>query len=346
MNFFEKYSTMEPGRYWNMPKNRRHLIDEYIGSEDYVHMVKRDGNWARAIIWDRKVLIQSRGVSKVTGVYGDYTEKIPHIAAELLNFPDGTVLLGELAFEDLSKNANQVGSVLRSNPDRAIKRQESEGKLTLFVFDILAYNKEEWVELPFEDRFKHLNEFNSLKYVKPVKTVDPKDGSKLLHDVWEAGGEGIILVKRHAPYKTGGAKAWQSIKVKRQLSELEGKVIGVIEPTRVYEGSEIDSWPYWEDGEGNLFTSARFLKGELIKGEYTPVTIPYFHGRKSGVVVEYKGRTIKITSGTTDDDGEFLATKAAAELIKNGQLYAVFTGMELTETSVRHPSLIRLRDDM
>lgn len=349
MNIYEKYSNMTPGKYWSIPSARKHLLEEYLDSPDYIPMIKIDGYWARAIIWDGQVLIQSRGITKATGTYGTYTEQVPHIAAELRTFPNGTVLLGEIAFDDLTKNSNDVGSILRSNPARAISLQQERGRLKFFMFDILAFEGEDISELSFEERINWIRRehlINEYDYIIPIEPHKPGTGKDLLAEVWDKGGEGIILINKNQPYNIGNAKAWHSIKVKRSLPELEGKVIGVIEPTRIYEGKELDTWPYWEDANGFLFMKDRFLLGEAIPEPYVPVTKPYFSMAKSGVVVEYQGRIINITSGTTDEDGGFLASDLAAKMIENGELYAVFTGMELTETSVRHPSLIRLRDDI
>lgn len=346
MNIYEKFSNMTPGKYWSLPANKRYEIDNYLSNDNYIPMVKMDGYWARAIIWDRQVIIQSRGITKATGTYGTYHEQVPHIAAEMLNLPDGTVILGELAFSDLKKNSNQVGSILRSKPPRAIKLQEEGDQLVFFAFDMLAFDGKDLTNLPFEERLKELPGELDFNLIRTVEYGKAGMGKELLSKVWDLGGEGIILIHKSLPYNIGNAKAWHSIKVKRSLSELEGKVVGLIEPTKLYEGKDLENWQYWEDADGNLFLRDRFLKGEFIPEPYIPVTSPYFHGRKSGIVVEYEGRTINITSGTTDEDGRFLASDRAAELIANGELYAVFTGMELTETSVRHPSLIRLRDDM
>lgn len=345
----EKYSNMTPGKYWSLPSNRRHMLDQMLESKDYYPMIKIDGYWARAIIWEGNVLIQSRGITKATGTYGTYTEQVPHIAKELLNLPNGTVLIGELAFPDLTKKSNDVGSILRSKPPRAISLQEQRGKLEFFIFDILVYEGRELIDLPFEERMSQIDSnyfLDQYKYVSMLDLYKPGTGARLLQDVWNQGGEGIILVKRDLPYKIGNAQAWHSIKVKRSLSELEARVIGTIEPTKYYEGTELETWDYFEDGEGVLFTRERLLRGELIPNGFRAVTKPYYFGRKSGVIVDYEGRIIRISSGITDDDGEFLAGNHAQQLIENGELYAVFTGMELTEDSVRHPSLIRLRDDI
>lgn len=346
---YKKFEEALPGKYWSLPKNKRHEIEDYLVNENYFPMVKVDGYWARAIIREDDVLIQSRGISKVTGTYGDYTPLVPHIAAELLaNFPAGTVLLGELAFNDLSRKVTEVGSILRCLPAKANDRQkEEENKIHFFIFDAIAYDGVDISELPFEKRFipKH-SVRNDSKYVKPVMNDSIENAKSMLEWVWSKGGEGIILLNKNLPYKFGNAQAWHSIKVKKQLDELEGKVIGVLEPTKIYDGKDIDNWEYYESKDGVKFTREKLLRGEHIPNGFDPVTKPYFFGRKSGVIVEYLGRTIQIASGTTDEDGDYLASDLAAEKIANGELFAVFTGMELTEDSVRHPSLIRLRDDI
>lgn len=371
--FYETWSNKVPGKYWKLPSNKKHLLGEYLEDKVYLPMIKYDGYWARAIIGEKGVLIQSRGISKITGTYGDYTMLVPHIAKELIDiYPPGTVVLGEMCYDnDLSKKATEVGKILRCNWEKAVLRQKSEEmKLSFRVFDMLAVEYEDISNQEFSARFEALGRYtgnvyydevnhNENLYVNTAEWVKSGQGAELLKRVWDAGGEGIILVKLSLPYKFGGAQAWHSIKVKRSLGEIEGKVIGVLEPTREYAGrTDLDQWEYWMiDGTPIDKVNIRFditygvedgkeTKTVDYDKRYTPVTKPFFYGWKSGVVVEYKGRTIKMSSGTTDDDGAYLSSPAAKKLIENGSLYAVFTGMEMTPDSVRHPNLIRLRDDM
>lgn len=346
---YEKYLNLEPGKYWKLPSNKKHFIDSYLENENYVSMIKYDGYWARAIIMENKVVIQSRGISKVTKTYGEYQDKVPHIVDELLlNYPAGTVLLGELCYRDLKKGAKEVGSILRSLAPRAVKLQENdENKLSFMIFDCLIYAGEELIEKPFIERFhaKYVSGSHSI-YVKPIFLRTHKESRKLLYDTWAKGGEGIILLNKNLPYNIGGAKAWHSIKVKRELGELEGKVIGTISPTVQYEGDDLDNWKYWETTDGIKFRRDSLLNMELLQGDYYPVTKPHYFGRKVGVIVQYENKIINITSGTTEEDGDYLSSHEAEKIIEQGNLYAVFTGMEFTEDSVRHPRLLRLRDDI
>ena len=108
---------------------------------------------------------------------------------------------------------------------------------------------------------------------------------------------------------------------------MELKVLGTLEPKKLYEGDLPDTWEYK-------------INGELV-------TKPYFYGWKNGITVEYNGTTTDVTSGLTDLDREWLATEEAQEMIRNGELYAVVKGMMTNDLGkIRHPYLVRLRNDM
>ena len=321
---------------------------EMIANKDdaFIAMEKLDGEWARVIIMEDEVLIQSRSVSKVTGTYGDKTAHVPHIVEDLLkSFPAGTVLLGELAFEDRSKTSRDVGSILRCLPPKAISRQEKE-KLHLFVFDCLAWDGRDLSDKPFEDRFGEFSQqiFHidcsgcSASYIHIAKTDE--NFMELAEKCWEQGGEGIVIMRKDSMYNPGGRKSWDSLKVKKQLGEIDMKVIGTIEPKRLYEGSELNSWKYFVDKDDNPADITKMVD----YGKLTPVTKPYYYGWKNGVIVEYEGRTIKVASGLSDEDRAWLATSAAKDAIEDGGLYAAITGMELTEDSIRHPVFIGFKN--
>ena len=54
----------------------------------------------------------------------------------------------------------------------------------------------------------------------------------------------------------------------------------------------------------------------------TPVTKPYYFGWKNGVIVNYKGNEIRVTSGLTDQVREYLATDEAKTLLADGNMRA------------------------
>lgn len=125
----------------------------------------------------------------------------------------------------------------------------------------------------------------------------------------------------------GTRTAWATLKMKQSLPHMDLKVVSVIEPNKLYEGDLPETWKYIIDG--------------------VPVTKPYYNGWKNGVNVDFNGVIVSVTSGLTDADREWLSTKEAAELIANGELYAEIKAMSVnSQDSLRHPCLVRLRNDM
>jgi ATP-dependent DNA ligase len=334
--FLQYFSNMEPMKYYEGDTNSIKAKDMIENKNDqFYDMEKRDGEWCRAIIGENNILLQSRSVSKVTGTYGDKTELVPHITQELRNlFPAGTVLVGELAFDNHKTTSREVGSILRCKAPKAIERQKNE-KLHFFIFDMLSFGYEEMLDWNFEDRFERISVES--KFIHRIGTSKGFDTFMNFADsVWSLGGEGIMILRKDTPYMPGKRKAWASLKVKKKLDDFIGTVIDVIEPKENYEGTEIDNWEYWADGSGNPVDQKDIFNMKQIEGLHA-VTKPFYFGWKNGVVVEVEGRIVKVTSGLTDADRAWLASDNATQNISNRKLTARITGMELTEDSIRHP---------
>ena len=296
--------------------------------EKYIATWKNDGEFGRCLVDENhNVTFQSRNISKVTGEYGDKTASLPHLVEEAAKLPAQTVLLGELCFDDFTTTSKDVGSILRCLPQKAIARQAKGPKLKFKVFDCLAANGESYLNQPYEKRFevaRHLVEIYCGDNIVFCRyTFDSFED--YVADILRQGGEGIVIHSKSYIYAPDKRPAWSTLKVKRTTGELEVLVLDTIEPKKAYEGKESATWQYIIDGEC--------------------VTKPYFMGWKNGIVVDVGGNRVNVTSGLTDDDREWLASDAAKQMIENKELWAVISGMELTDSSVRHPRLIRLRTE-
>lgn len=331
-------NEMEAMRYYNnendCPK-RTEMIENKDGL--YVASEKHDGCWALCAHYSKgNNLIRSRSISKVTGVYGDYTAKVPHLCAEMDNWPDNTVVLAELCFETYGTNANTVGTILRCLPAKAVERQK-DNPLYAYVFDILMYDGQDLTEVGYWFRLvnwanrvavRYHNEERQPFYFKRTAIFhDGIDFAEAADEIINAGGEGIVIQRKDNPYMPGTRTAWKTLKLKQSLPEMELKVLGTLEPKKLYEGDLPDTWEYQ-------------INGELV-------TKPYFYGWKNGITVEYNGTTCDVTSGLTDADREWLATEDAAKMIANGELYAVVKAMQTNDLGrLRHPYVVRLRNDL
>lgn len=356
MDNFEKFYNQAPMRYYDCGgQYESPKAQAMIQNTDHNHIatLKSDGEWGRLLIdTDGHVTIQSRSISKVTGEYGNKTCQLPQIVTEAKqNLPPQTVLLGEICFDNTTTTSRDVGSILRCLPAKAVLRQEKSEWLMFKVFDCLAANGTDLMDKPYEVRLEVAEEIVDSydhTYIRMCRyTTD--NFEDFLATILRAGGEGIVIHNKNYLYSPGKRPAWSTLKVKKSVGELELPVVQTIAPNHSYTGIERECWPYWE---------GRYDDGETIRIDHTPgnidqesgltwepVTKPYWNNWANGVVVRHNDNLIRVTSGLTDEDREWLATDAAKCAINNGTLIAVVGGMEITEDSIRHPRLIRLRTD-
>ena len=331
MNFdYDKFYYLKPMKYFdagsniNSPKAEAMLTNK---DNNYIATMKSDGEWCRIIVDGEHTVAQSRNISKVTGEYGDKTLLIPHIIEEVKQLPNGTVLLGELCFAEWNSTARDVGTILRCKPEKAVERQRKHS-LIYRVFDCLSWNGESLMDKPFEYRFNTI--YNQIvvnsHFVWTQMCWHTLDNfENFLADILGMGGEGIVIHSKDYLYAPGQRPAWKTLKVKKTTGEIECRVIDRIKPNKLYEGKDEANWEFKING--------------------IAVTKPYYYDWYNGVVVVHNGNYVKVTSGLTDDDREWLASEEATDAIDENRLYAVVSGMEISPTSIRHPRLIRLRTD-
>ena len=328
----EDFAMLAPMKYYNNEDTsnakRQDMIDNKNG--EYIATKKNDGDWSMLIHYSKgNNLIRSRSISKVTGVYGDYTAKVPHIVEEMDNWPDNTVVLAELCWDQDGTNANTVGTILRCLPAKAVERQK-ENKLKAVVFDMLMFANKDLTDFGYYRRFTQWASFidaQDYKYIKLTELFE-NDFAEAADRIIAGGGEGIVIQRKDYVYSPGSRTAWKTLKLKQKLPEMELKVVGTLAPNKLYEGDCPETWEYQIDGE--------------------LVTKPYYFGWKNGITVELSdGTKCDVASGLTDDDRAWLATEEAAKMIEAGDLYAVVKAMSFNDKGrLRHPSLVRLRNDM
>ena len=374
MKTINDFAMMEPMKYYDNPEpktatlaaKRQAIIDNI--SNEYIATEKHDGDWGMFIHYSKgNNLIRSRSISKITGVYGDYTAKLPHLCGEMDEWPDNTVVLAEICWDEYGTNANTVGTILRCLPAKAIERQKDK-KLSGLIFDVLMLAGEDLTSTPYIDRLEKIDaEFNpthisdiNYHYFKPTQ-VFWTNFAAAADDIINRGGEGVVIQKKSNPYMPGTRTAWATLKLKQTLPHMDLRVVGTLEPNKQYDGDCIDTWKYWEiegDTSSTFFGDETYIRLEETDGgkpllnpdEYraTPVTKPYFMGWKNGITVMLpSGITTDVASGLTDDDRAYLATPEAQAKIAAGELWAEVKAMSVNDKgALRHPALVRLRTDL
>ena len=352
----DKFFNQAPMKYYQPTTYDCEKAKDIISNKgnNYIATQKSDGEWCR-IIKDENgnTFAQSRNISKITGEYGDKTNLIPHIIEEFKIIPNGTVLLGELCFSEINSTSREVGTILRCLPAKAIERQKVH-KLIFRVFDCLAYDNEDISNLPYIKRFDaalKLIKSNHFDYIE-LCNYTYENFEDFLQEILIAGGEGIVIHSKDYIYQPGGRPAWKTMKVKKITTEIELPIVSLINPKKLYEGKELENWKYWvgvyRDTKEEIRINRPLTQDDReFNIDWFPVTKPYYYYWINGVTVSNNGTLVKVTSGLTDADREWLATKEAIELLHNNQLYAVVSAMEITpDNSLRHPRLIRIRQDI
>ena len=335
MPVMKYYDNQEP-KTDALRKKRQDMIDNkdnlYIASE------KHDGDFGLFAHFSKgNNLIRSRSISKVTGAYGDYTAKLPHLCGEMDEWPDNTVVLAEICFETYGTNANTVGTILRCLPAKAVERQK-DNPLYAYVFDILMYDGQDLTDVGYWFRLvnwanrvavRYHNEDKQPFYFKRTAIFhDGVDFAAAADDIISRGGEGVVIQKKSNPYMPGTRTAWATLKLKQTLPHMDLRVVGTLEPNKNYDGDFAADWQYKIDGIN--------------------VTKPYYMGWKNGITVMLpSGITTDVASGLTDDDRAYLATPEAQAKIAAGELWAEVKAMSINDLGkLRHPALVRLRTDL
>lgn len=346
------FHNLECQKYWAptaswSEERKKDEIRNMIFSGEYIGSRKMDGALYK-FVKDEDGNVELLGRSK--SVSGDYLNKIewvPHLQPFFNALPNGTCLLGEIYFPD-KEGSNNVTTIMGCLKDKAIKRQEIGEKLSYYIFDVLAYDNISFLKKPIEERIKKIWELPKMVSMGYLTFALYYEGAELweeLQSVLADGGEGVVITKKGTCYQPGKRPARQTCKVKRELQEtLDVVILDANAPTRLYNGKEILSWPYWED-----VRTGEKLKGELYKNysagaSIEPVTKAYWNNWAGSLVIGARKDDKLVIIGSLSGLTE--------EVLSNWKNYkgrvAEITGMQVFgETKgIRHPRFICWRDDL
>lgn len=267
---------IDPMKIWALPKNRAHMKEELLNSDEYFKLEKKDGYWYQ---YEKNTegnsAMFSRTISKKTGYYLDKSGNIPHIAKVLdEKLPSGTILIGETYIP--GKTSSDVTTIMGCLAPKAVARQEEDEskRIHYFVHDILMYNGTLLLNVDNYVRYQILKKvFNDCQIFDPYIELAQEittDGVEALNDLLNSGEEGLVLKKKAGRYHPAAKPAWETIKFKRTTGDLDVICLGFEPPTKEYTGSEIDSWKYWADelnkihstpGAGRIPVTKAFASG-------------------------------------------------------------------------------------
>ena len=357
------YAASEPMKYWSMPTTttpeaRRAKLEQLVESREYLFGLKTDGNWTRAIISPTQKILQTRGISKGTGTYGEVQDKVLFWEDVVKPFTDTTVLLGETYLPGgIDKD---TGAILRCLSPKAIARQKNN-PLRWRIFDVLVLDGKDYMNTRFEERVKLIPEvvkrINS-SLVEGVTYYEMDDSFfDKMAEIFAAGGEGAVCYRKDSLYVPGkrGPHAWDTVKVKQEISsEIDAFITDIVPGEKMYTGKDLGTWQLWENQRTGEKVVGSYFGEYQHGGTYIPVTKNYFNNWPAAIqvsVLDRKGNEIPLckVSGITEefktslrDDpdrwigcpvtiGGMMVSSAKADSEGNG-------------ISIRHPLLKRIRE--
>lgn len=347
---------IQPMLIWTLPSNKKDKLSEICASGEYFAEEKKDGALYQFCRTDKGNYLFGRTVSVKNGLLTNKIDNVPHINSALSCLPCGTVIVGEIYVPGgTSKN---VTSIMGCLPAEAIKRQDKQGKIKYYLHDMIFYNGEDMQSWGAEARYQklveawnkfHLEQFDFLQLAESFDTGIEERLSQIL----SAGGEGIVLKKKDAPYSEGKRPAWATIKCK-QMDTIDLVCTRAIEATKEYTGKELETWSYWQErserdqnGEYTWLSSEGQYYEDYLHNPhiYRPVTKPYFYGWKTAIGIgayDDEGNLKEIgtvSSGLTDEMRAHLDDYV-------GKVVALqCMSIDRKEKTLRHPIVKAWRDD-
>lgn len=340
---------IQPMLIWTLPANKKDKLGEVCASGEYFAEQKVDGALYQFCRTEQGNYLFGRTVSTKNGLLTNKIDNVPHINDALSCLPPRTVIIGEIYVPGgTSKN---VTSIMGCLPKEAIRRQEGLGYIKYYLHDMIFYDGEDMQSWGAEARYNKLvevwNKFNleQFDFLQLAESFDTGIEERLAQ-ILSAGGEGIVLKKKDAPYAEGKRPAWATIKCK-QMDTLDLVCTRAIEATKEYTGKELNTWEYWVDLGGNPY-HGRYLDDNgyaTIRTPMFPVTKPYFYGWKTAIGIgayDEDGNLKEIgtvSSGLTDDMRAHLDDYV-------GKVVALqCMSIDRKEKTLRHPIIRGWRDD-
>lgn len=311
------------------------ITDEMLEDDgDWLAQEKIDGSRYMMFMFSNCNRFTSRQKSRKTGIPVEKTENVPHLKSLVMEELAGTVLDGEIQHDDFS----QTVSIMGSNPDVAIDKQEKIGYIGYKVFDIVKYKGIDVSQNGYSERIalaeKVVSEIKA-KYPQSKITVLPvytKNKMDLFHDIVSRGGEGLVLKHKDSPYTVSDDSPVRSkfqIKLKKYITD-DVVMLGATAPTKYYDGGD-PTWKYVMDGKKVTRAWFNGWVGAIRFGKY-----------KNGSLVE-----LGQTSGI-DDDMKMLLSDGHHGLKKEfiGQTMEIGAMEQIKKTGAyRHPRFQRLRPE-
>jgi ATP-dependent DNA ligase len=248
--------------------------------------------------------------------------------------------------------------------EKAIDRQEKGEKLHFYVFDILAWGGDSYLNDPFEVRMRKLAFFKPLLTHMYVTAAEYKSGKELWHmlqEILARGDEGVVITHKNGKYEPGKRPSKTTLKIKKELKQtIDCFFTGTgSAPTKEYTGKEIETWKFWQNRITGEKMEGEFYRDYVGGAAIEPVTKGFFYGWSGsleiGVFRHKTGSRCKIRGEVFEDTEVFpigWLSGVTDEMKANPEKFA-FQPMEVTAMeydefnhTLRHGKMVGWRKDL
>lgn len=351
------YYELEAMKYWAptfamTPETKRQHLEQMINSGEYIFSRKWDGNFTKAVISSERSVLQTRGISKVTGTFSELQDKVFFWEDVVNAFQSGTtVLLGELVLP--GGIDRDVGAIARCLTEKAIARQKDK-KLEWYIFDVLAYDGIDLIDTPIEQRITYISDAvkrinNPLVHAVKYYPMDEKFFD-ILNDIFRMNGEGVVCYKKGITYTPGKrSSAWTTCKVKQEIStEIDCFIINTVPPIRDYTGKDMATWTFWENEKTGERLIGELYEEYILGKALRPITKGYYYGWPGAITVGVYDKNNNIyelcnVAGLTEEFKEQLKNNFQEWYMCPVTIGGMMVSDTKTSLSIRHPYLRSIR---
>lgn len=266
-----------PPASWGSEKKKENAMNK-IFSLDWCGSLKHDGAFYMCGKNPEGEIFLRPRAKNTKGEFVNKVDWVPHLHSFFNELEPGTVFLAEL-YLPRDEQAKSTSSIMNSLQSKAIKKQEKEeNKLILYIFDVLAWEDESFLDKYAEDRFEELIvgwRAYPHRYVEWAEYVDGKELWDTLQSLLADGYEGMVITYKKAKYEPGKRSSKVSLKIKKEIQEtIDCVIMGANPPTKLSNTAEPETWQFWF----NELTNTKILEPDFLKDEHKTIYQAYAEG--------------------------------------------------------------------
>jgi len=194
---------------------------------DFAAEYKLDGERAQIHKKNNEIVLFSRSLENITRYYPDVVEKI----SKSINANDGIFEAEIVAVNENTGNFLPFQELMHRRRKYKLEQAVSDYPITVNFFDVLYYNQTDYLEKPYMERRKTLENIikeNNFAKLVPMSIVSNEgDVTESLENSINSGCEGLMLKVIDSPYRAG-TRGNNWLKLKREYQNELGDSLDLV----------------------------------------------------------------------------------------------------------------------